>query len=266
MLNQLETNRILWSLAAGLTLVAAVAGVVNPAIYHGLVDEPVLPGILSQDIISVVAALVVLMLAARATEAGIVGQIIALGIMGYLFYAYGVYVIERLYNGWYLVYMAIFALAFWAMVYGLASLRRERLGGILVPRGIRIASVAYLFFNPLVFYPLWISQLLPLMRTGEQIRNYYSIYILDLCFIMPAFIMAGAMAARKRGLGLFVTPALFVWGFTLLFPLALGEWLKPSVYGLPIDMGGMMLYLILSLVFAALTWVYVRTATFSARK
>lgn len=262
MLDRLRVNRLLWILVAGLMLVTATAGVIHPAMYDGLVNAPVLPGILSQDLISIVAAIVVLVLAARMSENAVRRQLVVLGLMGYGFYAYGIYVIERIYNGWYLAYMALMALSFWAMVHGLATLRRDRLAEIDVPKGIRLASIAYLFFNPLVFYPLWISQLLPLMRTGEQIRNYYSIYVLDLCFIMPAFIIAGVMAARKRPLGLLVTPALFVWGFTLLFPLALGEWLKPPVFGLPIDVGGMTLYLVLSVVFALLAWRYLARARF----
>ena len=73
---------------------------------------------------------------------------------------------------------------------------------------------------------------------------YYSIYILDLCFIFPTFIIIAVMTAKNEKLGLLLIPAPLVFGFTLLFPLAFGEIFKPLLFNQPMDLGGMLLFLL----------------------
>ncbi|TFC04390.1 hypothetical protein E3O42_05190 [Cryobacterium adonitolivorans] len=48
--------------------------------------------------------------------------------------------IERTYNGFYLVCLAIFTLAFWSIVYGTANLRRDAMAQATLPRGLRAAD------------------------------------------------------------------------------------------------------------------------------
>jgi hypothetical protein len=83
----------------------------------------------------------------------------------------------------------------------------------------------------LLFCPLWIGRLLPLMHSGQKPDALYSIFILDLCFVMPAFVIVAVLTAQNKGLGLLLTPVLFVKGFTLLFSVALGSLFKPLYHG-----------------------------------
>ena len=94
-------------------------------------------------------------------------------------------------------------------------------------RALRIVSASGAILQPLIFYPLWIGMLLPLMRSGEQIDSLYSIFILDLCFIMPGFLVLSFLTYRNHRTGLLLLPALYVLGFTLIFSLAVGELVKP---------------------------------------
>lgn len=256
MIRNLDKNRILWLLVASMSLIAALVGVANPGIYGLVVSTVIMPGVLSQDIMTIIASITVLFLIVRIKEEDSIKQMVILGIFGYLFYGYGIYVIERLYTILYFLYMAIFGLSFYSIAYSVVNIRKEILQKIKLSKPIRIVSVAFLLINPLIFYPLWISQLLPLIQAGQKIEFLYSIYILDLCFIMPAFIIIAWMTAKKEGLGLLLTPALLVLGFTLLAPLALGEFLKPLIYQLPMDMAGMLLFLCLSIIFFVLAVVY----------
>lgn len=256
MVRHLGRHRVLWLLTALLALVAAGAGVVRPSIYDDVVSESIMPGVLSQDLLALVAAVVVIVLSLRAADQGVVAQVGVLGSLGFLFYAYGIYTIEQVYNALYLVYMAIFGLAFYAIAYALADLREGMLDGLTLPGGLVTASAAWAFITALIFYPLWISQLVPLMRTGDRIEYTFSIYILDLCFIMPAFVIAGIRALRRDGLGLLAMPALFIVGFTVLAPLALGEVLKPLIYQRPMDPAGFWMFLVLSVIYLVLTIVY----------
>lgn len=226
MLTHLKLHRSLWALTGLLTLPAATAGLWRPEIYAGIVREDIIPGAYSQDLISAAAAIGLLYLALTPHSARAKPQIIVLGLLGYLFYAYGIYVIERAYNAWYLAYMAIFALSFWSLVCAGTRLRIDSSQPSL-PRKLRLASATGALLQPLIFYPLWIAMLLPLMSTGEQIDSLYSIFILDLCFIMPAFLILSVLTYRSQAMGLILLPALYVLGFTLIFSLAVGEAVKP---------------------------------------
>ncbi|MGM0366100.1 MAG: hypothetical protein ACQEP5_06135 [Actinomycetota bacterium] len=136
-----------------------------------------------------------------AKEGHIKKQIIILGLSGYLFYAYGIYIIERIYNLFYFSYMAVFALSFFAVVYGAADIRGDVKQKVSLPKPVRSVSIVFLLLQPVVFYPLWASQLLPLMVSGQKIEFLYSVYILDFCFIMPAFIIVAIRSVKSEGLG-----------------------------------------------------------------
>jgi hypothetical protein len=126
LLTHMNFHRILGAVIGFLTLVAAALGLGNPRIYDRIVSEELIPGAYSQDLLSSTAAFGFLYLALTTRADRQKHQIVALGLLGYLFYAYGIYVIERAYNGLYLVYMAIFTLAFWSLVYAGADLRLRR--------------------------------------------------------------------------------------------------------------------------------------------
>jgi len=257
MVRNLGGNKVMWLVVSGLALVAAVIRVANQGVYSKVVTTDVLPGVISQDLVTILASLLVMLLTVRMKEGDVTKQVIVLGILAYFFYGYGIYVIEQIYTALYFVYMAVFGLSFYAIVYAMASLHRELDERVEVPNPVRYVSVAFLLMIPLVFYPLWTSQILPLMHSGEKLEFLYSIYILDLCFIMPAFLIAAFMTAKDHGLGLLITPALFVHGFTLLFPVALGGMLKP-LYQQASSPGEVGFFLVLSVMFLALGIVYLR--------
>ncbi|HSO89953.1 MAG TPA: hypothetical protein VLR70_02270 [Arthrobacter sp.] len=224
----------LWTLTGVLTLPAAVTGLLFPEIYRGVVAAELLPGAVSQDLMSAVAGAVLPVLAFAGRRGHPKVQIVALGILGYLFYAYGIYSIERTYNGFYLVYLAVFGLSFWGMVYTAVELRADGPRRARLQRGIRVLSASGALLQPIIFYPLWIAMLLPLMRTGDQIDSLYSVFVLDLCFIMPAFLILAVLTFRSRWPGLVFMPALYLLGFTLIFSLALGELFKP-LFDVPVS-------------------------------
>jgi hypothetical protein len=114
-----------------------------------------------------------------------------------------------------------------------------------------------------VFNPLWISQLLPLIQEGRRIESMYSVFILDMCFILPAFVIITIMTVKAKGLGLLLTPTLFINGFALLFSVALGGILKP-LYNQAANAGEIWLYLGLSITFLLLTLLYFRNLNIEA--
>jgi len=262
MLQKLGINKILWFLLALLSLIASLIGALNPGIYSKVVDPEFLPGMISQDLTTIIASIIILFCIVRTKKEDFIKQIIVLGIIAYLFYAYGIYVIEQFYNALYFLYMAIFGLSFYSIVYGVVNIRQDILQRVQLPRLMRNVSIGFLLFVPVLFFPLWISKLLPLIQTGQKIEATYSIYIMDLCFIMPLFIIIAIMTAKELGLGLLLTPALFIKSFTLLFPVGLSEILK-IVYIQTANAGGISLYWGLSIFFLILVILYFKNLKLS---
>lgn len=255
MMGNIKVNRVLWLLTGALSLAAALVGVLNPVIYDKVISVDIMPGVFGQDLMTIVAAITILALAVLTRKEDTWKPVIILGILGYLFYAYGIYAIERVYNIFYYLYMTIFALSFWSIVYGVASIPRDVLQKVELRSKIRGVSAGFSLFVALVFNVLWIIQLLPPVQTGDKIEFLYSVYILDLCFIMPAFIVLGVMTARNKGMGLLLTPAMFILGFTLIFSLAVSESVKP-LYNMTVSAGGLVPSLVLSILFLVLAFLH----------
>ncbi len=258
MVQKLGNNKILWFLSAFLSLTAALAGVMYPDIYSSVASTDVISGVISQDIVTIILSVIILFFVAGIKEDDSKKQIIIIGILGYLFYAYGIYVIERFYNGLYFLYMAIFALAFYSIVYSVANIGKDILQKVKLPSAVRNVSVGFSLLIPVLFTILWTSQILSFIQAGTKPEFMYSIFILDMCFIFPAFIIIIIKAIRKEGLGLLLLPVTFINGFTLLFSVALGALLKP-LFNQTMNAGELLLYLGVSTVFLILAAVYFKS-------
>jgi len=256
MIENLRLNKSLWILTALAAMAAAFAGIKHPGIYEKVTSNDIMPGVLGQDGMTLAAGAVLLVLAIIAKANSVRIQVIGFGIMGYFFYAFGIYVIEQIYNVMYYVYMAVFSLSFWAVAYGLAKTRQSNPSNIDPGRTIRWPAAAFAFVVGAVFTIMWFFELWPLIQAGNKIEFLYSVYILDLCFIMPAFFITGIMALKKMAAGILTLPAMLVLGFALMLSLAIAEMVKP-VYNLQTDTGGLALYSSLSAVFLVLGTLYI---------
>jgi hypothetical protein len=251
MIKNLRLNRTLWILVACLALIAASIGVFNQDVYSQVVIGKLLPGTISQDAITIVAGLALLILSATTGETDTRKPIIIVSLLAYLFYGYGIYVIERIYNSLYLLYMVIFALSFWSIVYGLVSINRDVARRVSAAKWIGYLSTGSLLFTAVLFCFIWTAQLLPLMQAGERIEYSYSIFILDMVLVMPALVISGILIIRKNALGLIFAPILFFKSFTLLFSVGLGGLFHP-LFGRTVPVGETAFYMVLSVIYLAL--------------
>jgi hypothetical protein len=181
--------------------------------------------------------------------------------LGYLFYGYGIYVIERVYNVLYLNYLAIFGIAAWLLVLGAVDVVHRIADRASLTRQFSKISAGGALLQPLIFYPLWISMLIPLMVNREQIDSLYSIFILDLVFIMPAFLLVAVGLFRGRSWAVLLAPVMFVLGAVLIFSLALGELMKPAFCS-PITMAGLLPPTLLTVLFVVLAVLHLKKLSF----
>ena len=255
-MKNLALNKTFFLITGALSLVAAVMGVLDPGMYDPVVSARIMPGVFTQDLLVIVAALIMIFLTISMKQDDYRKAIVIYGVLGFLFYAYGIYAIEQVYTPLYLLYLAILALSFYVLAYSLVSLQGSAVEALELPPFIRYGAVGYGVIIAVMFNFIWINQLIPLLQAGDRIEYTFSVYIIDLVFIMPAFVIAAVLAVRRRALGVVGLPALFILGVGILSPLALAEVLKPSRYGVPMDPGEFWLFGSLSLIFLIFATVY----------
>lgn len=259
MIQNIKKQQMLLIITSVFSLTASLTGVIFPRIYDPVVSSQIRPGVFAQDLVVILAAVILFLLAITTRQDQYRKMIVILGILGFLFYAYGIYAIEQIYTPLYLLYLAILGMSFYALLYGFSNLDQNAVEALKLPRSLRFGAAGYSILIALIFNLLWISQLLPLMQSGERIEYTFSVYIIDLVFIMPAFVITALMAIGRKAVGLIGQPALFFLGAGILSPLAIAEVIKPARYGLPFVPGDFWLFTILSALFLILGFVYLIT-------
>lgn len=247
-MNNISKHKFIWVAISVLSFLCAAVGVVHVEIYDNVVQKDIIPGAFGQDLITIVVSIFLFVIALKVKKDDIKLQTITIGLLGYLFYAYGLYTIEQTYNFLYLIYLLIFGAVFWELVfihfsqYWLTDFKIEN------TQKIKKLSIVVAFIQPVIFYPLWIMALIPLLRNGDRIENLYSVYIIDLCFIMPAFLIVAIEMLREKIIGYILAPAMFILGGFLIFSLAVSEFVKP-IFDEKIKIGAVIISLLLSAVF-----------------
>ena len=261
-IKNLKRNKILWLLIALMALVASLIGAAHPGVYQKLTVLENLPAILSQDLITVLASITMLYLITRIDEDDFVKQLVLFGIVGYLFYVYGIYVFGKFYNILYLLCMAIFSLSFFSLVYGITNIRNEANEKIKISQPVQKVSAAFLFLIPIIFYPMWIIQMWPFMQEMRVPIVNSNVYILDICFVLPVFAMMAVMLLKKENFAILLTPVLLIKGFTLCLSVALTEYLRPFYNQTCIKLNAF-LFSFLALVSLVLALLYFKKVRYS---
>ena len=257
MVANLKISKILWGITEGLALIVSLGGLLINGLYENLFQADYLPGAVAQDLITVVLSIGLLGLIFLTKQADFKKQIIILGVIGSQCYLYGIFTIERVYNLFYLGYLAIFALSFWSLVYSLSGFRSKNFQNLRIRSGVRKTTAISSIVIAVLFNILWILSLLPLMQEHNRIEFLYSIYILDLGFIMPAFLITAIMALRKQPFGILMAPAMMIVGFFVIFPLGLNEIAKPA-YGMAMNTGSMLVSFLFSIFMLVLAYLQLR--------
>jgi hypothetical protein len=260
--------RVIWIIPAVLTLIAALAGIMSPSIYDEWVAEQYIYGTIAQDVVAFILGIILLFISIRMEKDDWKLQAVGLGILSFLFYAYGVYVIELIYNWFYFCYMAIFSTSFFGILYSLYRIDMDTISRVVVKPSIRKLSIGFTILIPAIFIPLWTIMQAGLISSGEKIENTYGIFIMDLCFIMPLFVGTAILCWKKKAFGLVMAPSLFVLGFTLLFPVGLSSIVKwiININTEKLDIGSFIFYDGLALLFLIIGIVYLRSTQFSFPK
>jgi len=261
MIRNLKLAKVFWTITVLFTFCAALAGVLVKGIYVDLFAKDYLPGAFPQDILTMLVCVLLFVLISTTRDNDVKKQVIIIGLLGSLFYLYGIFTMERVYNWFYLLYLAVFACSFWSIIYSLAGFKAEAFANLRLNGGMLKTTAVSSILIAVLFTFLWIVALIPLMRDRNRIEYLYSIYVLDLSFVMPAFFITALMSLRKMPLGILMAPAMMIMGFFVIFPLGLNELAKPS-FGMAINYGPMAISFIFSFFMLAIAALQLKMTHF----
>jgi hypothetical protein len=245
MISENRTPLRLSILAAAAALFTSIYSLLNRSVYSPSTPAELLPGAVSQDTVTVAAAagvLVCVFLIRRKIEKAWLPWA---GFLGYLFYAYGLYSFDRVYNELFLLYVAILGLSVYSLITFFMKADPDKIRCNPEKEPPRRSAAILLILLAGMFLFLWLSILIPHM-TERTAPDGNAIFVLDLSFFLPLLVTESILLLRRKPLGdLLAVPVLVKLG-TLGISVLLGALISPF-FGLELEPGSVVVYSILGL-------------------
>jgi hypothetical protein len=192
---------------AVLVTVAAGSGVFVPRLYR---DVPFFAvQAVAQDVVTLFVVLPTLVvsawLAARRSDRG---RVVWLGVLVYLVYSYIIDAFVVRFNPMFLVYVALLGCALYALIGGLLTTDMDGIRARVVGRGPVKSVSALLAVLAVTFYAAWLSEAVAATLAGTVPPSVQqngtptnAVQVLDMAWMLPAFLMVAVNLARKTALG-----------------------------------------------------------------
>ncbi len=252
---------ILTLLVSVMSLFTAVYTVSDNQIYHqvyeaGTISEFLIAGSLAQDMLVIPTSVIILFLSLFFLKRRNFKILISiLGLIGYIFYAYGLYVIQGQYSSLYLLYLAIFGLSIYAMIYGLISFQSLSTARIELPAKLRIIIAVFLLLVIGILAPILLTQI------GKDIAEFtpsqtYAVYVLDLAIEFPAFVIVAIMLFKNTPFGNILAGIVLFKVLSVCLSVAFGEWYVAFYRNFDPDYGMLSMFAVLTVLSSLLLTAY----------
>ncbi len=217
-------------LVSCLALYASLKGLLDKNLYQdvvsaGTISESLAIGSIAQDIISIPLSIALALISLLSVKDPGPKKLIALlGLTGYFFYAYGLYVIQGQYTSIYLIYLAVFALSIYAIITGFLSFESITVKTYRLPPALRRAIIFFLLLILSILVPGWLLKISPSIANHIP-DSIYAVYILDLAIVFPAFGLTAFMLLQRKAFGIILAGVVLFkiftvclsWGFAEIF-------------------------------------------------
>ncbi len=166
------------------------------------------------------------------------GRILWLGMLFYTMYGYLFYCVAAAFNQFFLLYVATFAFATYALLFSVPRIDLAQTATAMGGRTARIVAVAYMAVVAVGLAALWVGISLsfvftrvvpaPIVASGHPTGVVFAI---DLVFIVPPMLLGAVWLARRRPLGWVLAGVMSVGGsvYTLTLAVASAETLRVGV-------------------------------------
>jgi hypothetical protein len=197
-----------------LLAIAAGSGLFVSGLYRD--NDNILAQAVGQDLVSLAVVLPTLIVSALLASRGSArAWLVWLGAMGYLVYSYVTYAFAVRFNALFLVYVALLGCSLYALIGGLAATDLAGIQAHFTPKTPVRAVSLYLAAVVVLFYLLWLSEVVPALLTGAIPQSIVddgtptnAVQVVDMAWLLPAFAITAVMLRRKQALGYTLAGAL----------------------------------------------------------
>lgn len=162
---------------------------------------------IAQDVVTLVIAipflLVSLWLVKKQNRKGL---FLLPGTIGYFLYTYTSYSFLMIFNSFYLIYVLLMTLSFYAFILCFMELNKLDIGEYLTERFPRKALSVFFFTGGIMIMLMWLGRVVPALLAGsapEELEHYATLVIqsLDLGFVVPACIVTAYLLRKGNKWG-----------------------------------------------------------------
>lgn len=244
--------------AALLAMLGNVVALAVPRIYSGL-KPAFFAQAIAQDVASLILVLPAwLILAILGLRGSLRAYLLWLGVLTFTVYNYVIYTLAVPFGPLFLLWVAVFGLALWALIGGAVSPNHETVRlAYKSPSAVKVTAWS-LIVVAILFALLWLSEDVPALLSGQAPQSLTDmglatnpVHVLDLAFFLPAVVLTGLWLLRRRPFAFTVAPAFVVFVILTGVPILLTPVLA-AARGEPASWGAVIPILTLTLLMLAL--------------
>jgi hypothetical protein len=203
---------------AALSAVGNVIALLDVDRFYGAETEVFVDQAIAQDLTNlVVIAPLMVFFAWRALRGSAASYLVWLGVLTFTVYNYAIYTFAIHFGPLFLLWVAVFGAAIFALIGGAFSLDAFAVANALGYRKERLVA-GFLLVTALLFAVLWLSDIVPALVQGiaptaatDVNLPTNPVHVLDLAVFLPAVAIVGGTLWQRRPLGYAAAPALLVF-------------------------------------------------------
>ena len=175
-----------------------------------------------QDIVTLAMGLPLLLISVFIYRKNLLkGKLLLAGTLGYFLYTYTSYSFLCMYNSFFLIYVMLMSLSFYAFTLTMMSFNLETISDCFSKKLPVILIGGVLIFMSIAVGMMWLGIILPALKQGtfpKLLEQYstFTIQVLDLGFVVPTTILAGILLIKRKSFGYLLAAVISIKEVTLL--------------------------------------------------
>ena len=186
-------------------------------LYQHMSAEVAIQGI-AQDYVTLFIGIPTLIIALILARKGYSkGRFLLAGVLGYFLVTYLFYTVMAMYNQYFLAYVSLMGLTFFALSLTLFSFDIDRLSKLFSENIPAKFTGGFLVFNAFSIAMLWLSVVVPPLLNGSiypgELEHYTTLIVqgMDLGLLLPLAVVSGILLIRKKSFGYLLGPTYLIF-------------------------------------------------------
>ena len=177
---------------------------------------------IGQDIVTLIIGLPLLLISLIIYRKNLLkGKLLLAGTLGYFLYTYTSYSFLSMYNSFFLIYVMLMSLSFYAFTLTMMSFDLETISSCFSKKLPVKLIGGVLIFMAIAVGMMWLGIILPALKQGifPKLLEHYStltIQVLDLGFVVPTTILAGVLLIKRKPFGYLLASVMIIKELTLV--------------------------------------------------